>query len=91
MKILYCTPFFNGLQNWRRMFGPEFSEFVFASPRNRNVHLTDYKSAWRNAAQTAGLRDRRIYDLRSTFATHSAYALPLELSLIDLSQHFIGH
>jgi integrase len=35
------------------------------------MHITDYKGAWRRAAEEAGLKDRRIYDLRSTFASRA--------------------
>lgn len=35
------------------------------------MHITDYKSSWRKAAAKACLKDRRIYDLRSTFASRA--------------------
>jgi hypothetical protein len=59
------------LVNWRRVLGPKFSPFVFPSPRNATVHFVDYKTAWRTAAKKAGLADRRISDLRATFASRA--------------------
>lgn len=56
---------------WRELFGPALSPFVFPSPRNPKVHFVDYKTAWRTAVKKAGFADRRIYDLRSTFASRA--------------------
>ena len=53
------------------MFGPDSSPYVFPSRRIPETHMTDYKSAWRKAAAAAGLKDRRIYDLRLTFASRA--------------------
>jgi integrase len=47
------------------------SPYVFQSPIKPLAHITDYKRAWRKAAFEAGLPDRRIYDLRSTFASRA--------------------
>lgn len=64
----YCR---NTLIRWRELFGPEFSPFVFPSPRIPGAHITDYKKAWQTATKNAGLADRRIYDLRATFASRA--------------------
>src|SRR5580698_9583032 len=59
------------LLQWRAMLGSDFSRYVFPSTRISEMHITDYKGAWRRAAEEAGLKDRRIYDLRSTFASRA--------------------
>jgi integrase len=61
----------NVLLQWRATLGSDFSRYVFPSMRISGMHITDYKSAWRKAAEKAGLKDRRIYDLRSTFASRA--------------------
>jgi integrase len=77
----------NALASWRELFGPEFSPFVFASPRNPAVHFVDYKTAWRTAARKAGLADRRIYDLRATFASRANVCHATGLTVA----HLLGH
>ena len=75
------------LVRWREMFGPGFSPFVFPSPRNPALHIVDYKTAWRTAAKKAGLADRRMYDLRSTFATRANACHATGLTVA----HLLGH
>jgi integrase len=53
------------LARWRELLGPEFSPFVFPSPRNPAAHFVDYKTAWRTAAKKAGLG--RSASLRPSF------------------------
>ena len=77
----------NALMQWRELFGPEFSRFVFPSPRNPAVHFVDYKTAWRTAARKAGLADRRVYDLRSTFASRANMCHATGLTVA----HLLGH
>jgi integrase len=77
----------DALVNWRRQFGPEFSPFVFPSPRDPTVHFVDYKTAWRTAAKKAGLSDRRIYDLRATFASRANVCHATGLTVA----HLLGH
>jgi site-specific recombinase XerD len=77
----------DALLRWRDLFGPEFSPFVFPSPRNPQVHFVDYKTAWRTAAKKAGLADRRIYDLRSTFASRANMCHATGLTVA----HLLGH
>lgn len=72
---------------WRQLFGPELSPFVFPSPRNPTVHFVDYKTAWRTAAKKAGLADRRIYDLRATFASRANVCHATGLTVA----HLLGH
>src|SRR5437660_12106226 len=61
----------DALISWRQLFGPELSPFVFPSPRNPAVHVQDYKGPWNRAAKSVGLVGRRIYNLRSTFASRA--------------------
>ncbi len=77
----------NALASWRELFGPAFSPFIFPSPRNPSVHFVDYKTAWRTAAKKAGLADRRIYDLRSTFASRANVCHATGLTVA----HLLGH
>ncbi len=77
----------DALKNWRDLFGPSFSSFVFPSPRNPAVHFVDYKTAWRTAVKKAGLSDRRIYDLRSTFASRANQCRATGLTVA----HLLGH
>lgn len=77
----------NALAQRRELFGPEFSPFVFPSPRYPAVHFVDYKTAWRTAAQKAGLADRRMYDLRSTFASRANMCHATGLTVAYLLGH----
>jgi len=77
----------NALTRWRELFGPALSPFVFPSPRNPDVHFVDYKTAWRTAAKKAGLADRRIYDLRSTFASRANVCHATGLTVAHLRGH----
>jgi len=61
----------NTLIQWKEFLGATFSEYVFPSPRIPSTHLSDYKQAWKKAANAAGLPDRRAYDLRASFATRA--------------------
>jgi len=75
------------LRNWRKLLGPDYSPFVFPSPRNPKVNFVDYKTAWRTAAKKAGLADRRIYDLRSTFASRANSCHATGLTVAQLLGH----
>jgi integrase len=75
------------LLKWRELFGPAFSPFVFPSPRVPDTHITDYKKAWQKAAAAAGLADRRIYDLRATFASRANACQASGLTVA----HLLGH
>jgi len=75
------------LQSWRGFVGPEYSQYVFPSPRNRQAYWTGYQKPWKEAVKAARLEDRRVYDLRSTFATRANAARATELTLA----HLLGH
>jgi integrase len=48
----YCR---DVLIEWRAMLDPEFSTYVFPRPRIPGMHTSDYKTAWRKAAEKADL------------------------------------
>ena len=75
------------LKNWKELTGSGFSQFVFPSPRNPKAHFCDYKTAWRTAARKAGLADRRIYDLRATFASRANSCRATQLTVAQLLGH----
>jgi len=72
---------------WRINSGPEFSSYVFPSSRIPKAHITDYKKAWHKAAREAGLKNCRIYDLRSTFASRANGCKASGLTIA----HLLGH
>jgi integrase len=57
------------LLRWRKLLGPEFSEYVFANPQRPESHLKNVRRAWPKALKAAGLPTFWIYDLRHTFAS----------------------
>jgi hypothetical protein len=71
------------LTRWGAMFGPDSSPYLFPSSRIPETHMTDHKSAWRRAA-AAGLKDRRIYDLRLTFASRANSCRASGLTVVHL-------
>jgi integrase len=54
---------------WRHLTGPAVSQFVFFYPSDPSKHLQAVRKTWARALKTTGVAPRRIYDLRSTFAT----------------------
>ena len=72
---------------WRINSGPDSSSNVFPSSRIPRVHITDYKKAWHKAAREAGLKNCRIYDLRSTFASRANGCKASGLTVA----HLLGH
>ncbi len=80
----YCR---RALKMWFEFLGATSSPFVFPSPRNPSAHFRDYKTAWRTALRNAGLSDRRIYDLRSTFASRANQCRATGLTVA----HLLGH
>ena len=87
-RTVWLTPHCRDvLVNWRATLGSDYSVYVFPSMRIPGMHLTDYKTAWRKAVAKAGLRDRRIYDLRATFASR---ANSCQASALTLA-HLLGH
>jgi len=62
------------LVRWRRLLGPEFSEYVFANPHRTESHLQNIRRAWPKALKAAGLRFFWLYDLRASFASRLTQA-----------------
>jgi integrase len=77
----------NTLIQWPEFLVPHFSEYVFPNPRISPTHITDYKTAWRTAARKAGLPYRRIYDLRSSFASRANACRATSLTIVQLLGH----
>lgn len=77
----------NTLLQWREFLGSGFSPYVFPSPRIPGRSLFDNKKAWQKAAREAGLPDRRIYDLRSTFASRANACRASGLTIAQLLGH----
>ena len=77
----------NTLVQWRELLGTNFSPFVFPSPRIPDRPLFDYKKAWQKAAKEAGLPDRRLYDLRASFATRANACHASGLTIAQLLGH----
>jgi integrase len=75
------------LTRWRAMFGPDSSPYVFPGSRVPETQMTDYKGAWRKAAAAAGLKDRRIYDLRLTFASRASSCRASGHTVVQLLGH----
>jgi integrase len=76
---------------WRERFGPNFSPFVFPSPRIPETHISDYKKAWQKATRSAELADCRIYDLRATFASRANACRASNLTVAHLLGHSSTH
>jgi integrase len=62
------------LLRWRRLLGPEFSEYVFANPQHPKTHLRHVRRAWSDALKAVGLEYFWLYDLRHTFASRAIQA-----------------
>jgi len=77
----------DALLRWREFLGSESSTYIFPSPRDSSFHFQDYKTAWRTAAKKAGLADRRVYDLRSTFASRANVCHATGMTVA----HLLGH
>jgi integrase len=56
------------LVGWKQLTGKP-SEFVFPYLLDQSKHLQQVPKTWNRALMDAGVERRRIYDLRSTFAT----------------------
>jgi len=75
------------LLSWRKLTGPENSEFVFFYPRNPAKHLLHVRKTWARALKDAKVEKRRLYDCRSTFCSRM-YAAGIQPVLIEL---LMGH
>jgi integrase len=75
------------LKAWREFVGKDFSVFVLPSPKDPCTHWKVYQDAWERASTIAKLRDRRFYDLRSTFATRAHSVYPNDLAVARVLGH----
>lgn len=65
----------------------DYSPFVFPAPLNPKRHWTVYQDAWERAVKKARLEGRRVYDLRSTFATRALEQYPHNIAVANLLGH----
>jgi integrase len=75
------------LLRWKKLTGPENSEFVFFYPRNPAKHLLSVRKTWARALKDADVAKRRLYDCRSTYCSRM-YAAGIQPVLIEL---LMGH
>ena len=76
------------LVRWREMFGPGFSIACFPQPSQPGTsHCGLQDRVADRFAKKAGLADRRMYDLRSTFATRANACHATGLTVA----HLLGH
>lgn len=62
------------LQQWKRIAGPAFSQFVFGNPNSPAMYLKSVRKTWTRALKLAGLPYFPIYNLRATFASRLSAA-----------------
>jgi integrase len=74
------------LRRWKSTL-PDDCLWVFPSPRNTNRHWTVYQDQWETAIAASGLSGRRVYDLRSTFATRASRVYPNDRAVAKLLGH----
>jgi integrase len=75
------------LLRWRKLVGPEYSEWVFPDLSNRRHPLQGGRKAWASALKKAGIPFFPIYNLRHTFASRMTAA---GVSPITIAQ-MLGH
>jgi integrase len=75
------------LLQWRRLTGPDYSEYLFPYPLDAARHLQKIPKTWKRALKDAGISYRRIYDLRATFSSRMNAAGVPEVFV----EQFLGH
>lgn len=75
------------LLRWRKMFGPEFSPFVFPSMRIPTQPLKDVRESWEKTLRNARLPRFVLYNLRHTYASRLSAAGVSDLFVAQM----IGH
>jgi integrase len=75
------------LLRWNSLSGPEFSEYVFANPRQTDNHLKNVRRAWPKVLKDAGLVNFWLYDLRHTFASRLTEAGVSPIFVAQLMGH----
>jgi integrase len=75
------------LLRWKKLTGPQNSQFVFFYPQDSSKHLLHVRKSWAHALKDANVAKRRLYDCRSTFCSRM-YAAGIQPVLIEL---LMGH
>ncbi len=75
------------LLRWKKLTGPQNSEFVFFYPKNPAKHLLHVRKTWARALKDGNVAKRRLYDCRSTYCSRM-YAAGIQPVLIEL---LMGH
>jgi integrase len=75
------------LLRWRKLVGPEFSEWVFPSFTNRRHPLQGGRKSWASALKKAGIPSFPIYNLRHTFASRLTAAGVSPITVAQLLGH----
>jgi integrase len=75
------------LLRWKKLTGPQNSQFVFFYPKDPSKHLLHVRKSWVHALKDANVEKRRLYDCRSTFCSRM-YAAGIQPVLIEL---LMGH
>jgi integrase len=88
-RRVWLTEFCRGeLLRWRSFLGHGYSPHVFPAPRDKQKRWSCYQDSWERAAKKVGLSDRRVYDLRATFASRANAASRVsDLTLAQLLGH----
>jgi integrase len=75
------------LLRWKKLTGPQNSQFVFFYPKDPSKHLLHVRKSWAHALKDAKVTNRRVYDCRSTYCSRM-YAAGIQPILIEL---LMGH
>jgi integrase len=75
------------LLRWRKLFGPEFSPFVFPNMRNPAHPLNDVRHSWEKTLKDAGIPKFVLYNLRHS---HASRLMSEGVSSLFIAQ-MLGH
>ena len=75
------------LLRWKKLTGPQNSQFVFFYPKDPLKHLLHVRKSWAHALKDAKVTNRRLYDCRATYCSRM-YAAGIQPILIEL---LMGH
>lgn len=75
------------LLRWRKLVGPEYSDFVFPNFSNRRHPLQGGRKAWASTLKKAGIPFFPIYNLRHTFASRMTAAGVSPLTIAQMLGH----
>jgi integrase len=57
------------LLRWKKLTGPQNSQFVFFYPKDPSKHLLHVRKSWAHALKDAKVAQRRLYDCRASYCT----------------------